>query len=317
MAPEEQLEWEERAAKPAGIAAIVAGVLVLFSTFYAPLFGSQHDTARDYDKLLTLNDNPVDALAPAIMQGIAYAATTIVLVYLYRATRARRPETMRITYVLSILGPLAVAVASVLYGIAVLDVAQKVADTGIPNGVTDRSGGVANLAGVWSAGEIETRDITADSGLFTATAVLDFAANLAYGFALVLIGLNAMRAGLTSRFIGILAIVAGVVTVLFRGSGPIEAFWLIAVGVLILDRWPNGRGPAWDVVEPIPWPTPMDRQRALMEERGELPPEEDEADDEPDTDEDVYEEDEDAPDPSEPAAKAHPVSKKRKKKRRR
>jgi hypothetical protein len=180
--------------------------------------------------------------------------------------------------------------------------------------VTDRSGGAANLAGVWSAAERETRDITADSGFFAGTAILDFAANLAYGFALVLIGLNAMRAGLVSRFIGILGIVAGVVTVLFRGAGPIEAFWFIALGMLFLDRWPNGRGPAWETGEPEPWPTPMDRQRELMEERGELPPEEETAEPEPDADEE-YEED--GIDPSEPVAKAHPASKKRKKKRRR
>ena len=313
VAPEEQLEWEQRAAKPAGIAAVVAGLLVLVGTFYAPVFGSPLDSARDYDKLLRLNDSPADALIPSILQGIAYAIATIALVYLYRATRARRPETLKVTFVLAILGPLAVAVASVLYGIAVLDVASKVADSGIPNGITDRAGGVANLAGVWAAGEQEARDVTTDSGLFTGTAVLDFAANLAYGFALVLIGLNAMRAGLMSRFIGILGIVAGVVTVLFRGSGPIEAFWLIAVGLLILDRWPNGRGPAWETGEAMPWPTPMDRQRQLMEERGELPEETGEDDDlEPEPDEDV----DVAPDPAEPAPKAHPVSKKRKKKRR-
>ena len=32
-------------------------------------------------------------------------------------------------------------------------------------------------------------------------------------------------------------------------------FWTVALGVLFLDRWPNGRGPAWSVVEAIPWPT--------------------------------------------------------------
>ncbi|MEJ7715557.1 MAG: hypothetical protein WKF40_07580 [Thermoleophilaceae bacterium] len=25
--------------------------------------------------------------------------------------------------------------------------------------------------------------------------------------------------------------------------------------MLFLDRWPNGRGPAWSAVEAIPWPT--------------------------------------------------------------
>jgi hypothetical protein len=307
MAPEEQLEWERRAGRLAGISAVAAGALVLLSTFYAPLFGQKLDSSRDFDKLLRLHDHPTDVLVPSILQAIAYPLAGIALVFLYRATKARRPETLRITYLLSIVGPVAVAIAALLYGIAIVDLAGKIAGSGLPNGVTDRNGGVAGLAGVWDVGEERARDLTTNSSLFTATAILDFAANLAYGFALVLIGINAMRAGLLSRFIGVLGIVAGVVTVLFRGSGPIEAFWLIAVGLLIMDRWPSGRGPAWETGEATPWPTAMDRQRELIEKRGGAEP-----DEEPEPESD----DEGAYDPSEPAPKAHPVSKKRKKKRR-
>jgi hypothetical protein len=309
VAPQEQLDWEARNAQRAGIAAIAAGVLVLVSTFYAPLFGSPLNSARDFDKLLKLHDHPQDALVPAVLQAIAYPLAAVALVYLYKAAKARRPETLRITYVLAIVGPVAVGIASLLYGIAIVDLAGKVHDLGLPNGVTDRSGGVANLVGVWSVGEIRAKELTSNSTLFTGTAILDFAANLAYGFALVLIGLNSMRAGLVSRFIGVLGIVAGAVTVLFRGSGPIEAFWLMAVGLMILDRWPNGRGPAWETGEAVPWPTAMDRQRALMEKRGEVPESKHEAEPE-------YE-DEAVPDPSEPAPQSHPVSRKRKRKRRR
>jgi hypothetical protein len=35
----------------------------------------------------------------------------------------------------------------------------------------------------------------------------------------------------------------------------IQLFWIVALGVLFLNRWPNGRGPAWSAVEVIPWPT--------------------------------------------------------------
>jgi hypothetical protein len=326
MAPSEQLEYESRAAQRAGIAAVAAGALVLLSTFYPAIFGSKLGSARDFDKLIVLNDNPADALIPSVLQAIAYPLAGMALIYMYRATRARRPETLRITYVLALVGPIAVAIASLLYGFALVDLASKVADSGVPNGVT--SGGVGDLAGVWSVGEERAHDLTSGSGLFTATAILDLAANLAYGFGLVLIGLNAMRAGLVSRFIGILGVVAGVVTVLFRGSGPIEAFWLIAIGLLIMNRWPSGgRGPAWETGEATPWPTAMDRQRELIEARGgavdakprrgfgRRAPEVDEPDaqDELGPDDDY----EDEPiDPSEPAPKTHPVSKKRKRKRR-
>jgi hypothetical protein len=309
MAPEEQLEWERRNAPRAGIAAIGAGVCILLSLFYPVLAGTGSDSARTYDRLIRVHDRPADVIIPSLLLLIAFPLAAYALVYLYRAAKARRPETLRITYVLAIVGPLAVAVASATRGIAIVDIASKAADSGIPNGVSDPSAGVGGLAGVWSAGEQRASDLTTDSTLYVATEILAFVGRLAYGFALVLVGLNAMRAGLLSRFIGILGVIAGVVAVLLRGAGPIEAFWFVAVGVLILDRWPNGRGPAWETGEPTPWPTAMERQRQLLAERGELPEAEPEAE--------YDEEEEEVVDPSEPTPKAHPVSRKRKKKRRR
>ena len=35
----------------------------------------------------------------------------------------------------------------------------------------------------------------------------------------------------------------------------LQVFWLGALGVLFLGRWPNERGPAWDTGDPDPWPT--------------------------------------------------------------
>jgi hypothetical protein len=310
MAPEEQLEWERENAPRAGIAAVGAGVLILLSLFYPVLAGTGDDSARSFDRLIMVHDRPADVIVPSVLLLIAFPLAAYALVYLYRAAKARRPETLRITYVLAIVGPLAVAVASATRGIALIDIASKAADSGIPNGVSDPSAGVPGLAGVWSAGEQRASDLTTDSTLYVATEILAFVGRLAYGFALVLVGINAMRAGLLSRFIGILGIIAGVVAVLLRGAGPIEAFWFVAVGVLILNRWPSGRGPAWETGEATPWPTAMERQRQLMAERGELPEEEAE-------DEYAGEEEEEVVDPSEPTPKAHPVSRKRKKKRRR
>ena len=311
MAPQEQLEWEQRNAPRAGIAAIGAGVFILLSLFYPVLAGTGSDSARSYDRLLRVHDRPTDVIVPSVLMLIAFPLAAYALVYLYRASKARRPETLRITYVLAIVGPLAVAVASATRGIAIVDIASKAADSGIPNGVTDPSAGVGGLAGVWSAGEQRASDLTTDSTLFVATEILAFVGRLAYGFALVLVGLNAMRAGLLSRFIGILGIIAGVVAVLLRGAGPVEAFWFVAIGALILDRWPSGRGPAWETGEATPWPTAMERQRRLLGERGELPEAETETEDEYD------EEEEKTLDPGEPTPKAHPVSRKRKRKRRR
>jgi hypothetical protein len=72
----------------------------------------------------------------------------------------------------------------------------------------------------------------------------------------ILVSLNAMRAGLLSRFMGILGIILGALYVLPLGPTPLlQIFWLGAVGMLFLDRWPGGRGPAWDAMAQVPWPT--------------------------------------------------------------
>ena len=80
----------------------------------------------------------------------------------------------------------------------------------------------------------------------------------------MLVSVNAMRAGLLSRFMGILGIIAGplVVIPILPAARFIQLFWIVALGVLFLGRWPNGRGPAWSVVEAIPWPTAADVRRA-------------------------------------------------------
>src|SRR5204863_6718194 len=103
------------------------------------------------------------------------------------------------------------------------------------------------------------------SGSVTTVAYVGLIANLLLGTAFVLIGMHAMRAGLLSRFMGILGVIVGALTAvpILGGAPVVQLFWLVAMGVLFLDRWPQGRGPAWDAVEEIPWPTAQDRRDAV------------------------------------------------------
>jgi hypothetical protein len=66
--------------------------------------------------------------------------------------------------------------------------------------------------------------------------------------------LHAMRAGLLTRFMGTLGIALGA-ALLFIGPIPLYLY-LIALGLVFLDRVPGGRPPAWDAGEAIPWPRP-------------------------------------------------------------
>jgi hypothetical protein len=120
------------------------------------------------------------------------------------------------------------------------------------------------------------------------------------GLATILVSLNAMRAGLLSRFMGVLGVILGALFVLPLIASPIiQLFWLLALGVLFIGKWPGGRGPAWETGEAVPWPSP---QRG----RGPAPSAADEG------------EDEGEPEPQPEAAAASPnpnTSRKRKKRK--
>ncbi|HSD78163.1 MAG TPA: hypothetical protein VLA98_12190, partial [Solirubrobacteraceae bacterium] len=84
------------------------------------------------------------------------------------------------------------------------------------------------------------------------------------GFAIVMTALNAMRAGLLTRFMGILGIIVGATVVLpLDQLGIIRSFWLAALGALILGRWPAGVPAAWTTGEAVAWPT----QQQVREQR--------------------------------------------------
>jgi hypothetical protein len=310
VAPDEQLEWERRAAKPAGIAAIASALLLLGGGLIYRLASGRNPIGL-VNALLEYDKHPADVYVPGILQALSYLALVLPLTYLYRATKARRPELFTAAKYLAIGGPIVAAVAflglQILFLQAARDFAAERIPTTVPAG-TDAAG----LFGVLTVAQHRAKDILASQPGTAVFAALQYAGLLAVAFAFVLISLNAMRAGLLSRFTGIIGVLVGALTVfnVIPQLGDIgvvlKIFWLGAIGLLLLDRWPNGRGPAWEVVEAIPWPSAAAQRAAQLEHRAQR--------DEPDDD---YE-DEDAGDGRNGSAPApHPASKKRKKKRRR
>jgi hypothetical protein len=255
-----ELEWEARAGRLAAYAAWLASVLIVATFAYR--IGVLPRGANNVKELLPQVKAHNGAF---IVSGVLTALATLVyivpLLYLYRVTRFRRPELPPVTRYLAIAGPVVFAICAVWFQF--------------------RQGHAADQ---FAAGSVKTnkhaenllRDAT------TLVAALSLAASIAMGFATLMISLNAMRAGLLSRFMGVLGVILGALFVLPLIASPIiQLFWLIALGMLFIGVWPGqGRGPAWETGEAIPWPSP---QRGRVPANAEVEPEEP-ADDESDGD---------------------------------
>jgi hypothetical protein len=299
LEPGEQLEWERRAGRPAGIAATLAAACLLIGLLYTTLVGAEAKFSV-YERAIQANDQPHLVIVPTALQAIGYLLFAYALYYLARATRARRSETPRWAPGLSAIAGVLKTITVVLTAIALVSISADTADLKLAP-FTERGAGLAGLAANELAAERAAIDVRDDSSVLEARQIIVLVANLALGLALVLVGLNAMRAGLLSRFMGILGIIAGALTILFQGAGIIEAFWLAAIGTIFLDRWPNGRGPAWETGQATPWPSAMDQ----------LPAEEAETETETGAEPEALAAEEEA------AASPHPASRKRKRKKRR
>jgi hypothetical protein len=141
------------------------------------------------------------------------------------------------------------------------------------------------------------------SGLSTGFSI-SFGGLLGLAVGILYTCLQAMRVGLLTRFFGSLGMALAVALVLLQLL-PGVLLYTVAVGLLILGRWPGGRPPAWESGRAIPWPRP-----------GEQRDEQDEPKDS-DTIEGRGEEVEPDEGPEEPSPQPGPSEPRRKRKRRR
>ena len=303
MGIDEQLQWERDNSQWAAAAAFLSAILTIAAGLYfrSKVTGSADDNVEG---IVLVHDNKGDLLVSSTLQAVGTALLALPLYYLFVATRFRREQLPRAIMYIVLGAPVIGGVFSIVHQFQLNDISDRVSEQ-LP------------LPGYLAKGvvddELGTGGVVAVSGVGTA-------AGLGIAFMFIMIALNAMRAGLLSRFMGVLGIIVGVLLVIpLQGNLPVvQVFWVAAIGALFLDRWPQGRGPAWESGEAIPWPTAQDRRDALAgvepgSSRGGGEPEP-----EP---EDEYEDDEPEPVHTREAARprpspTHPRSKKKKRKRR-
>jgi len=272
---QEQLSWERSRSVVAAVAAALGGVLVLAPLLYAdlatrddrPVIGVLQALTPALEGQQDAEVNPrtavaqflVDHSTPLIISGVLSAigaiAVGVALLYLFRATRFRLPALPRYVRGLITFGAAFTALASLGLPIVRRISAQDYLD-----------------AGVFTREAINDALGSASVATF---GILGLIGTLAVCLSTILVALNAMRAGLLTRFMGILGIIAGALYVLgsLIGQFPIvQAFWLIALAPLFLGRWPRGNPPAWASGQAEPWPTAAELREQRMREQGMTPP---------------------------------------------
>jgi hypothetical protein len=266
---EETLADEQRRRLPAAVAAIAAGILTLGGGALAALVYSDLPTVQVIAALREhlgpaspqpglkalqvrwYDDNAVKLILVSIVLALAAAAIGVALSHLYRSTKARRPALAPGVLYAAIGGAALVAISGVVQAIGVTIQASAFADSSTQTAAA-------------------ARDVLRSPAIVAALALRQLGV-FGLGFAFVLLALNGMRAGLLTRFMGVLGMIVGVLFIIPLGSSlPIvQAYWLVALGVLFLGRWPAGQPPAWVTGEAQPWPTQQELRERRLEARGE------------------------------------------------
>ena len=317
MAPEAQLEWESRAGRAAGAAAILSAAAGLGGFIYANASLSSERANDSVDGAFAVHRHHGDLIVSAVAQAVGVILFAVAIAYLYRATRYRRPELRPQSLPLLVVGSIGYAAALIGVQFAVIHAEDGVVKQLVAHPLKPKDA-------------VDLADHSLTKGAPATWTLVLLGMGLLLGAGVALISQAARRTGLLSNFMGVLGIIVGVLLFIpIFGRPPIiEYFWVVALGFLFLGRWPQGRGPAWETGEAVPWPTAAELREQREAESGvggdgrradratmrrlEKSARRAEAE-EPDESDEVAGDDEEAA----PAGAAHPRSKKRKRKRRR
>ncbi|MEX2253210.1 MAG: DUF4386 family protein [Thermoleophilaceae bacterium] len=227
---------------------LLGGNLLQVSALSSPSSDEKDDAI---ELLRAIDANTTEFVGAGVVQALSYLALAGVLFYLYRAVKHRRPELPQILLALVIAAPVLKGVADILLDMARVDSADQLVSSAPAEQTENRA-----------------EDLLDEPGAFVSA--FGSAATLLLAVALVMLNVNAMRVGIVSRFLGVLGIVIAVLFAFPLGaSGILQVFWLVALVGLFLDRWPGGRGPAWESGEAVPWPSAAERRGLVPPREGE------------------------------------------------
>jgi hypothetical protein len=255
VSKQDQLQWEARFGRPAALAAFGAGLFLMGGTVaLQSIFEDRERVEPLPDFLLSINESPGTLLISASLQAASALLLIGVFYYLFRATTNRVPTIPSWFVYLIFMGPVFYAISQVIGAIDRIDVAELFAD---------QSSNLEECPAIRGQIGEDCADALLSDDVNPVSVALGLAGSVATAFLFVMLPLRARRAGLMSQFMAILGVIAGVLMVLrLMPLVPeiVQAFWLGAMGALLLGNWPGGRGPAWETGEPDPWPSAAQRR---------------------------------------------------------
>jgi len=276
------LAWEARWARPTAIASFVAVALLVASFVILASLGG----GGEAEGLREIHGHGGTLVLGTALQVFGFALLVVPLVYLFQAA-LRRSDRMRSQFrALIVVAPLALAIAPVLKGVAADEAASNFVagkahaglsvKTATKECTSERRDDAAGFKEDFGGGRLAVGDCAAekieddaasnaieDASLFGPAQFLQLAGALGLAFAFVYCSLNALRAGLLSKFWGSLGIALGVALVI--GLFQIALLWFLYLGLLVAGWVPGGRPPAWAAGEAIPWPSPGKKAAAELD----------------------------------------------------
>jgi hypothetical protein len=272
------LAWESRWSLPTGLLTFVAVVILIVSAIVIAGVNGSHE----FQLLESAKEHASSVTISSVLEAIGFLILIAPLYFLFRAALSRSGGKMKSQLVgVIVVAPLFFAISGVLNGIATNEAADTYAKGEAKSTLSAEKGteecrdeereksgtefgekydrGASPLKDCEATEQEESaaENALSEASLRDAATGFGLAGRIGLAVALVYCCLWGMRVGLLSRFWGSLGMALGVAALLLLVQFCLIFF--IYFALLLVNKLPGGRPPAWAAGEAVPWPTAGDR----------------------------------------------------------
>lgn len=232
--------WERRWGPLAGGLAVASVVATIAAVPVASTDVVQHvGKANDLTFLQTVGTSGAGQFDAMLLRLFSILVLIPFTLYMYRAIHGRKVDHSFYIPLLGVLAFLVVAATTAIGFFEVRDVGRAFAMSNTPQTLARAQTVLDDARG---------------AGLLRVSNIVGVVGGLMFGLWISLTAVETMRVGLSTRFLGIFGIGAGVTTAIgIQISSALFLAWLGSMGLLAFGYWPGGRPPAWDEGRAISW----------------------------------------------------------------